>query len=279
MTLLAADQDGKVSSGQVKAAVLSRFALPEWYATHEVTLGRRRLDVVAVNMWAQRSHRIIGVEVKVSRADFRAEVRNWDKNDEWNTVVDQFYIAAPKGIVPVDELPQGWGLLELVGRGAGMLRMKVRARTEMTAHLPREVAARFLTRAIAQWQGAEERIRHAEHRMTAKVRDEIRKELREEWTKTAASRKDVDAQKAAQYDALMAAVGTADWWERGLVSEAVAVLKAHRSQHAIQSAVQMMGHTVSDLQKAMTALAPLVAVFEQVKATAEALKKGADALD
>lgn len=62
------------------------------------------------------THGSMLIEVKVSRADFHA-----DKNKRFRQIAEQGmghkrYFAAPKGMLRVDEMPDGWGLLEIESR-------------------------------------------------------------------------------------------------------------------------------------------------------------------
>ena len=52
------------------------------------------------------------IECKVSRADFLADSKKWFRRDEESGMGDRRYIAAPKGLLRPDEIPDGWGLLE-----------------------------------------------------------------------------------------------------------------------------------------------------------------------
>lgn len=53
------------------------------------------------------------VEVKVSRSDFLAEVRNPLKQERWLRHAHRAYYATPKDLVRVEEIPVGWGLIEV----------------------------------------------------------------------------------------------------------------------------------------------------------------------
>lgn len=75
----------------------------------------RTADAMALSLWPSRGHELHGFEVKVSRSDWRTELNNPEKAEVWTNVVDRWWIVAPKGIVPVDEVPAAWGLLEVVG--------------------------------------------------------------------------------------------------------------------------------------------------------------------
>ena len=91
---------------------------PEWAYMEHVRNGpgfkaNRTLDAMAVSLWPSRGMEIHGYEVKVSRADFRRELADGAKADTWHGIVDRFWIVAPRGVVPVDELPAAWGLIEV----------------------------------------------------------------------------------------------------------------------------------------------------------------------
>src|ERR1017187_4500861 len=54
------------------------------------------------------------IECKASRSDFRADSKKWFR--EGNLGMGQTkYFLAPLGVIPADEIPQGWGLLEVEG--------------------------------------------------------------------------------------------------------------------------------------------------------------------
>jgi len=53
---------------------------------------------------------IIGHEIKVSRSDWLAELRDPSKAEAWARHCHYWYIVAPADVVR-DDLPEGWGLL------------------------------------------------------------------------------------------------------------------------------------------------------------------------
>jgi len=54
------------------------------------------------------------IECKTSLADFRRDLKKWFRNSGPG-VGQQRYFMAPKGIIPVAEVPPSWGLLEVTG--------------------------------------------------------------------------------------------------------------------------------------------------------------------
>jgi hypothetical protein len=105
----------RITAYQLRVALRDRYEPPEWHVEEEVTLGRRRLDVVALNLWGARRYRIVGFELKVDRGDWLREITDFRKSEEWCAVVDQFYVVTPSKLIRADELPEGWGHLELCG--------------------------------------------------------------------------------------------------------------------------------------------------------------------
>ncbi len=65
--------------------------------------------------WKGRNHSVV-VECKISRADFFADAaKPWRTNPECALGCERYYLA-PIGMLTEDELPAGWGLLEIRGR-------------------------------------------------------------------------------------------------------------------------------------------------------------------
>jgi hypothetical protein len=65
--------------------------------------------------WKKACHSVL-VESKVSRADFLADRgKPFRQKPELGVGCERYYLA-PRGLIRVDELPSGWGLLEVRGR-------------------------------------------------------------------------------------------------------------------------------------------------------------------
>jgi hypothetical protein len=65
--------------------------------------------------WKRACHSVL-VESKVSRADFLADRdKPFRQRPEQGVGCERYYLA-PKGLIKIDELPLGWGLLEVCGR-------------------------------------------------------------------------------------------------------------------------------------------------------------------
>ncbi len=70
-------------------------------------------DAIVVGLWPSRGHYPFGIEVKVSRSDWLSELKKVGKSDEIWRHCATWEVAAPEGIVKKEELPPGWGLIEV----------------------------------------------------------------------------------------------------------------------------------------------------------------------
>ncbi len=113
---------GKVDAQDVLRSIFARHNGPDWCRFAEVNEGTggamgRRADAVCLNIWPSKGYAIHGFEIKVSRADFLHEMQDITKADAVGKFCDFWWLAAPKGIATVDELPASWGLMELHANG------------------------------------------------------------------------------------------------------------------------------------------------------------------
>lgn len=111
----------KPSSAMVRAALRTRYAPPAFALLEEVRshLGHeasRSADAVAISMWPSRGIEILGIEIKVSRADWLGELKKPQKADEIAKFCDRWWLAVgDESVVKLPELPEPWGLLVLQG--------------------------------------------------------------------------------------------------------------------------------------------------------------------
>jgi hypothetical protein len=107
----------------------------------------RWLDVIAFGLWPSRGLEVHGIEIKVSRADWRREVRQPAKADAIATHCDRFWIAAPAGLIDplhLGTIAPAWGLLEVDRAG----RIQTKRAAERSEALPpdREFGAAVMRR-------------------------------------------------------------------------------------------------------------------------------------
>ncbi|MBW2673476.1 MAG: hypothetical protein JRD89_08705 [Deltaproteobacteria bacterium] len=108
---------------KMRKLLLRRFDAPAWAVLFEVKSSTgyangepRSADAVAISLWPSRGLAIHGVEIKVHRSDWLRELKKPNKSEAVQKHCDFWWIAAPKGVVEVDELPPTWGLLEVSGK-------------------------------------------------------------------------------------------------------------------------------------------------------------------
>jgi hypothetical protein len=108
----------KVTAADIRAALRLHFPNGSHAVLEEVRNGtgyrrtERYADALVCSCWPSRGLWLAGVEIKVSRSDWRKELEQPDKSAEIQKWCDYWWIAAPKGLVKDGELPVTWGLLE-----------------------------------------------------------------------------------------------------------------------------------------------------------------------
>lgn len=116
-----------LTSGDIRAVLRKVFGAPERAICFEVAQGtgfaaNRHLDAVAMELWPSRGLSLTGIEIKISRHDWRRELKDPTKAEQIARFLDYFYVAAPPNVVPVDELPSAWGLYEIDADGGCKIR-------------------------------------------------------------------------------------------------------------------------------------------------------------
>lgn len=85
--------------------------------------------------WAYGGRLSILVECKVSRSDFRADQKKLFRRKTHLGMGTHRYYMAPTGIIPLDDVPEMWGLLEYGERGnITVVRVAPEHRERCTAH-------------------------------------------------------------------------------------------------------------------------------------------------
>ena len=119
----------------------ARFAAPEYALFHEVPDATgsctRRLDAVAMNLYASRGLTLNGFELKVSRSDFLREMKDPDKAEAVSVYMDHFYLVVEEGVCKPEEVPAFWGLLVPSGKSLRIAKQAAKLK-------PRPVTRQFL---------------------------------------------------------------------------------------------------------------------------------------
>lgn len=145
-------------TSKTKLSVKRRFDFPTWVVVFEFQNREgRRADCLAMNCKASRNFPLVGFEFKASRSDWLSEKRDADKSDLFVQLCDEWYVVAGKrGIVEEEELPDGWGLLELKPSG----RLYKIVESDLGEQQDRELDRRFFTRFMRRAIGDESNFSH-----------------------------------------------------------------------------------------------------------------------
>ncbi len=131
--------------------------------------GNRTADALMIQTWPSRELAITGVEYKRSRNDWRRELRDGQKAESVAAYCHYWLVLAPKGVVPLEEVPAGWGLYEFDDHDR-LFRVKGPPRQETVKPIDLSFLASILRSA--------ERVNRSEA-----VLDADRAQLREEFNK------------------------------------------------------------------------------------------------
>lgn len=97
-----------------------RHLTGDWAYFEELRVGtgygkgvEQRLDAWAMSLWPSTQLTRVTYEVKISRGDFRREMRSPLKRRVGLLYSNLFYFVAPAGLLKVEEIPPECGLIEV----------------------------------------------------------------------------------------------------------------------------------------------------------------------
>lgn len=137
-----------MTAGDLVRRLRARHPAPEWAAFEEFANGTgsrysRSADMVVFNTYPSGGHLSIAYEVKISRADFATELADPSKREWLEKHFAECWFVMPRGLVAVDEIPVGWGLLETHGEG---LRATKKARQDLAKCLKDPICVSLVRR-------------------------------------------------------------------------------------------------------------------------------------
>lgn len=112
----------KVTANDIRLAMRKRWTAPEWAIMWEVGEGTgsrsgRFADAVMMSLWPSRGLELHGVEIKVSRSDWKREAADPSKAEAVARYCDRWWIHTAPGVVDdLSDLPPAWGLREFDGK-------------------------------------------------------------------------------------------------------------------------------------------------------------------
>jgi len=84
---------------------------------------QKYIDLFAINCYPSKGNHKIAFEIKTSRSDFLNEMKKPLKRHPALMISNQFYFAAPKGMLKPDEIPQEAGLVEVGTEGEVVIKV------------------------------------------------------------------------------------------------------------------------------------------------------------
>lgn len=175
------------------------FSGSEWFLTFEVGNSTgfsvsRHADAVAMNLWPSRGLSFHGIEIKASRTDWRKELGNPAKAEEIHQHCDFWWLVAANGVVKdINEIPPGWGFMELSKPASGgdddkrpRLRMRRQAsKLERVSLVKREFVAGILR--AQQRADGQEKTEAIERGIAASLERRVENELSQRRMENSAS--------------------------------------------------------------------------------------------
>jgi hypothetical protein len=213
-------------AADVRMALRRRFAAPECAIVFEVAQGTgynvsRHLDAVAMDLWPSRGLSLHGIEIKVNVQDWRREKTNPVKAEQVARFCDYFWIAAPAGVVPIDEVPPAWGLIEIEDNGKSVANL--RAEKTNAQPINRDFMAAMLRASSRVF--TEDDIKAVVDLRLAELEETFRKRVEQE----AARKTESNSASAASWDTLVRAIGRDPdmfWDDKNLIAAVQVIMKS-----------------------------------------------------
>lgn len=133
----------QLDANDVLKALQTRYSPPEWAFFKELRVGtgfkgysldrewgnpEQRIDAWVINCWPSQEFKRLAFEVKISRSDFLKELAEPTKRQVALKFSNEFYFAAPAGLIKSDELPEECGLIEVYEDGRTRIRRRAPTR-------------------------------------------------------------------------------------------------------------------------------------------------------
>jgi hypothetical protein len=133
------------------------------------TAGASRIaDAIVMQLWPSNGLRIEGFEIKVSRGDWRRELKDLGKAETIYRFCDLWWIITTANVIDDGDLPETWGHLEVDG---DKLVVRKHAKPNPAVDPPTRVFVASLLRAMQKWETGEDVVKKLE----AKIRAELQK--------------------------------------------------------------------------------------------------------
>lgn len=146
----------KITATDIKAAMRKTWGAPEYAVLWEVAPATgyghkpRYADAMIMGLWPSRGLELHGVEIKVSRSDWKREAADPEKAEALAKFCDRWWIHTCPGVIhDLAEVPLTWGVREWNGKRWNTLR---EATLTEAAPCDRKVLASLMRRATESVQ-------------------------------------------------------------------------------------------------------------------------------
>lgn len=126
-----------IKSIDIRNAILKRFPPQEYAVLFEVAdatgaVARRYADAVVMSLWPSRGMEIHGIEIKVSRSDYRREAADPAKAESVARYCDKWSLYTASGVVTdLGGVPPAWGVEEFDGKSFRTLKRAEKTEGEL----------------------------------------------------------------------------------------------------------------------------------------------------
>lgn len=199
-----------IKSIDIRSAILRRFPAQEYAVLFEVAdatgaAARRYADAVVMSLWPSRGLEIHGIEIKVSRADYRREAADPAKAESVAQYCDKWSLYTSPGVVTdIGAVPPAWGVEEFDGK---IFRTLKRAEATEAAPLSRGFVASLLRRRDGLSRKATQEIEELAREAAAKALEAERAEIENRVERMVANRTLAAERMLAARDKIKALTG------------------------------------------------------------------------
>jgi O-acetyl-ADP-ribose deacetylase (regulator of RNase III) len=136
-----------------------------WGGKKGTEVSIRYIDAFAISLWPSSGFKRVVYEMKVSRADFVAELRNPAKRFQARVLAHEFWYVMPAGIFDVKDVPEmdGCGVIEVSPTGSSKIVWRIHNHGWVPMPMPETFVASLLRRAADEtlhqmpaWEVAQE---------------------------------------------------------------------------------------------------------------------------
>ncbi len=199
-------------------------------------------DAIAVSCWPSRGLFLAGVEIKVSRSDWKKELASPEKSTHIQKYCRNWWVATPKGIVEPGELPPNWGQIVVHENRA---KIEAGAAELEPEPLDLPLMCSILRAAIKSFSGFV-----SQNDVNRMVDERVQSEL-ERHTRVLENRIKKDSKSREAFE--KASGVTIGHWEAGRIGDAV--------KFVMDNGVHGMKRVAEDLQRKSQAIADKAAEF------------------